>query len=352
MYLKTLLVITIFSFSSLIASDLSDAERAQFKVKPIFILQTRAQKDIYDNGYDDNVDNFFGRVYFGTNISIKNFYSEVAIIAYPSGFGYELMRGIQTESDTVNSEVQPLLQKVAKFQVNSAFVKHSGKILELEIGRHVLVNTHAAFFGNYVDEGPGGYFTGKGVYGNFVKFDFMFPKAKTSLAIGSNDPKVNTGYLRFFQDITFLENGHIGLGFRTDVLNRVYDPDIVVYSNATAQIDYTINEKYRFFVEAGITDINSETDPLIPLLAGFQFRLPKVINGISFEVEYLNEDDRPTAGIEGDMKQLSPVLLGLSFIKEFNEHFRLLGGIFTEREISEMSVGLDLKIGLGNVGKY
>lgn len=350
MYYKTLLVLILLCFS-LFASE-TEKKKLDFDVKPIFILQTRAQKDIYDNGYHDNMDNFFGRVYFGSGITVNSFYAEVAVIAYPSGFGYELMRGIQTEEDTVSSDVQPLLQKIAKFQVNSAYVKHAGQVLELEIGRHILVNTHAAFFGNYVDEGPGGYFTGKGVYGNFVKFDLAFSKAHTSLAIGSNDPKVNTGYLRIFQDITFLENGHIGLGFRSDVLNLVYDPDLTVYSNATAQIDYSFLEKYRFFFEVGFTDINSQTDPQIPILAGFQFRLSKVLDGVSFEVEYLDEEDRPMSGPEDNSQQMSPVLMGFSFIKNFKEHFRLLGGIFTERELDEMSIGLDLKIGLGKVGKY
>ncbi len=321
------------------AEDLPSAKPI---IDPIFAVTTKVEKDVYDNGESNNVDDFWGRAAFGTSARLGNFSGEVVILAYPAGFGYQLMRGIQTEADA--EAIIEGTEKVARFDVHSAFIKHSTEKFILGIGRNILFNSNGAFFGNYIDEGPGGYFTGKGVYGNFVSFDFDYDIGSTSFVIGSNDSKLNTGYVRLFQNFPITENGNIGLGLQSDVLNKVHAPDSAVYGNATAMVNYAINGTVNLYAEVGVTGMSEDVDAMVPVLAGVSFPAGKALDAVTFEMEYLNEDDRKMVGTEGDMKKESPIMLGLDLKKALNEHFLLNAGIYTFREIGEMRGGLSVNM--------
>lgn len=314
-------------------------------IDPIFGLTAKMEKDAFDNGEHENVSNFFGRVAFGSAASYKNLTGEVVILAYPSGFGYELMRGLQTPEDT--AKINPIMEKVARFDVHAAYLQHSGDHFSFGIGRSILFNSNGAFFGNYIDEGPGGYFTGKGVYGNFMKFDFSYDLGATSLVVGSNDSELNTGYLRLFQNFPVLsKKGNIGLGTQTDVLNRVHAPDTAVTWNATVLLDYTINDKVKLYTEVGVTGITEDQEAKVPVLAGVSFPAGKVLDAVSLEMEYLKEDHRQELTFGSVTKKESPVMLGLDIKKDLNKHFRFNAGLYTFRELSEMRGGLSLNMSL------
>ena len=296
-----------------IATYADDLPSVKPIIEPLFAVTTKVEKDAYENGSTDNVDSFYGRALFGTRARLGDFSGEVAIFAYPAGFGYELMRGIQTPGDI---DVLPDgTEKVARFDVHSAFIQHKTEVFTFGIGRNVLFNSNGAFFGNYIDEGPGGYFTGKGIYGNFMKFDFTYDIGSTSFTIGSDDSKINTGYLRLFQNFPIAEKANISLGMRTDLPNLVHSPDTTVSWNATAIVDYTINEKVKVYAEVGATSMMKDEKALVPVLAGVSFPAGKVFDAVAFEMEYLDQDQRLTIGHEGDMKQESSVMLGVDLKK-------------------------------------
>ncbi len=319
-------------------------EKLAPEVTPVFKLTSQVKKDIYDNKESDNIDDFYGRVTFGMNAALKNFEGSLAIRAYPTGFGYELMRGLQTAEDTVG--VDPVFSKIAKFQIIAASVTHKGDLASITIGRNTLFNSNGMNYGNYVDEGPGGGFSGKGVSANFINISWAYNIGKSCFTVGSSDSKLNTGYLRFFQDFTVFQDGHIGLGVRTDLPNEVYSPDSTVHWNATAIFDYTIKDKVNLYLETGFFNMSKDVAPLIPVLAGVKVPLLPVFSAISFEMEYLEEIDREVIGIGDDMERVSSVLLALNLERDLNEHFGFLAGLYTQREISEMGIGLKLKIAL------
>lgn len=325
---KTVFLITLILLSFSFAED----HQNKVKIDHIFKLTAKADRDLYDNGSSNNFDNFYGRVGYGIHVSVGNFEGTASILAYPSGFGYELLRGIETPADTMGLENQ----KIAKFQVDEAFVTHHGRMFDINIGRFVLFNSNGDFYGNYVDEGPGGYFTGKGVSANVVEFKSSYKMGTTSILVGTQDPNVNEGYFRLFQDIKLTDAAHIGLGFRSNFLDKVHASDAEVLSNATAIFDYTFNEKVALFVEAGFTNLSKDTDAEIPLVFGVKMPAKPVFDKVALEMEYLKEDQRPTIGD----KQQSPVLIGLHLERDLNKHFTLKAGLFTQREVGEMGVGL------------
>lgn len=331
----------LFTAAGAIASEESDKK---LDVEPILKLSTKAEKAVYDNGVHDNIDDFYGRVTFGMKAALNNFVSKVEIRAYPAGFGYELLRGIQDEEDVEN--INPLYEKVAKFQVNEAYAAYRGDVLSFGVGRAGLFNSNAAFFGNYVDEGPGGYFTGKGVTGNFMKFLFEYNLGKTSVVIGSDDAKLNEGYVRIFQDFNILENGHIGIGVRNTLPNEVHSTDSTVMWNTTLALDYAIKGKVKVFSEVGFTDFSKDDDPLIPVVVGVQFPLMPVFTAVALETEILKEEDRAVIGTENDMKQMSAVQWGLDLQRVINRHFNVQGGIYSEREAGEVALGLKLNVSI------
>lgn len=308
------------------------------EISPILKLTTKAEKELYDNGSKENMDSFYGRVTLGAKAKINNFETKVAFLAYPAGFGYELLRGIETADDTIGTTSE----KIAKFQVDHATVSHHGKLFDLTIGRLVLFNSNGDFYGNYIDEGPGGYFTGKGVSANVVQMKSTYKIGATQLDIGTQDPKLNTGYFRLFQDINAVEGLHFGLGFRSNFLDKVHADDADVLWNATAVADYTIKEKVKLFVEAGFTNMSKDTDTEVPLVFGVKFPTKPVFDLVALELEYLKEDQRPDlAG-----KTLSPVQMGLHLQRDVGEHFTFKAGLFTLREISEMGLGIRLDAAL------
>lgn len=320
-----------------VASSLLWAENTitinKLKLTPIIKLSSYADKALYDNGSKENIDFFYGRVTCGAKAVIDNFETHVELRAYPSGFGYELLRGVEE----VDSTILTSSQKIAKFQVNVAYAMHHGKIFDLQIGRlNSLFNSNCSFYGNYVDEGPGGYFTGKGVSGNVVHLNSSYKQGNTSLMIGTNDTHINTGYLRLFQDFTITEGLHFGLGFRSNFLDKVHVGSTDVFWNATAVADYKFANDLKLYFEAGFTNMSKDTDTEIPIAFGVDIPLKKVLDNVTLEMEYLKEDQRPTLG---DVQQ-SPVLLGLQLAKSFNKHFKILAGLHTMREMDELGLGL------------
>lgn len=305
----------------------------KLKLTPVLSLSSYADKALYDNGSKENIDFFYGRVTAGAKAVIDNFEAHVEIRAYPSGFGYELLRGVEEVGSTLHTDSE----KIAKFQVNVAYAMHHGKIFDLQIGRlNTLCNTNGSFYGNYVDEGPGGYFTGKGVAGNVVHLNSNYKMGNTSLMIGTNDIHINTGYLRLFQDLNVTDGLHFGLGFRSNFLDKVHAGNTDVFWNATAIADYTFTNDLKLYLEAGFTNMSKHTDTEVPIVFGLDIPVKKVLDKVTLEMEYLKEDQRPLMdGIEQ-----SPVLLGLQLTKNFNKHFKILAGLHTLREMDELGLGL------------
>ncbi len=339
---KALLLCTSASLLFAATDASSESSEPMIKVTPVLKLATKLEKAVYDNNAHDNVDDFYGRVSVGMKANVNNFEGRVLIRAYPSGFGYELLRGIETEDDAVNA----VTEDVAKFQIIEAISHYSGELMTFEIGRGTMFNSNASYFGNYTDEGPGGAFTGKGVTGNFFDFQFDYDLGKTCILIGSNDPKLNDGYLRVFQDFNILDKAHVGLGVKNNLPDRVHNSDADLFWNTTVAFDYEINGKVKLFTEIGFTDMSENTDALIPVVAGVTFPLMPVFSKVAVEAEYLNEDDRPTIVLGSSIEKMSSVQWGVNLERELNRHFKVLGGIYSEREASEVALGLKLSVSL------
>ncbi len=320
----------------------NDSSEPTVVIKPILKLATKLEKATYDNNSHNNIDDFYGRVSVGMQGNVSNFEGKVLIRAYPKGFGYELMRGIETSDDNID----PVTEDIAKFQVIQAIASHSGEIMTFEIGRGTMFNSNGEYFGNYVDEGPGGYFTGKGMTGNFFNFMFDYDLGTTSVLIGSNDSNLNEGYLRVFQDINILDNAHIGLGLKSNLPDRVHNSEADLFWNSTVAFDYEINNKVILFSEIGFTNMSENTDALIPVVAGVKFPLMPVFSTVAVEAEYLNEDDRPTIALGDSSEKMSAVQWGVNLEREINSHFKVLGGVYSEREASDVALGLKLSISL------
>lgn len=305
----------------------------KLKLSPILQLSSYADKALYDNGSKENIDFFYGRINLGTKAAIDNFEIKVQIRAYPSGFGYEVLRGVEE----VDSTLQMSTEKIAKFQVSIAYAMHHGKIFDIQIGRiNTLCNTNCSFYGNYIDEGPGGYFTGKGVAGNVVHLQSNYKMGTTSLMVGTDDVHINTGYLRLFQDLNVTDGLHFGLGFRSNFLDKVHAGNTDVFWNATAIADYKFANDLKLYLEAGFTNMSKHTDTEIPIAFGVDIPLPKGLDNVILEMEYVKEEYRQMM----DGVQQSPVQLGMQLSKNINKHFKVLAGLYTMREMDELGLGL------------
>lgn len=309
------------------------AEEKKVSLTHTFQVTAKAEKDLYDNEKTDNIDNFFGRVGYGLSAKGgKRFSGAVTILAYPAGFGYELLRGIETVEDSLAVSQT----KIAKFQVDAAYVTHHGKYFNITLGRLCLFNSPASFYGNYTDEGPGGYFNGKGVAANVLSWHSEYKQGKTEVLLGTNDPNINEGYFRFYQSLKLGTTLNLGVGFRSNFPDKVHKGSADVLWNSSLALDYTLKDKVTLYSEIGFVDISEHEEVKIPILVGVRFPIKKALDKVVLEAEILKEEDRPVI----DAVQQSPVLLGLHLEKQLNTYFKLQLGLYTQREISEPGIGI------------
>jgi hypothetical protein len=290
-------------------------------------VQIQAQKALWDNNADVNLDEFWGRANFGASYKSEAFSSALNIRAFPEGWGFEPLTGLAVTDSLVAGYSKT---QIARFIIEQAWVKYTWPIFDCRVGRFYTSNSRTVTLGNLLDQNPGAAFQGKIAYHNAIEGVLKTGPVATTVLLGAGDKNLNTGYLRIQTTATLLEKAMaISAGYRSNVFDLAHNGDAEVYNRFFFSADYEIVKGLRPFVELGILDNtngsvqrNVDNEYVVPVVAGTSIPTGTILNALVAEIEVLS--DRMQAGDE------VPVHWNLYIDKKFNAYTRFQFGLFSD----------------------
>lgn len=292
-------------------------------------VQIQAQKALWDNASDGNLDDFWGRANFGATFKSEGFSSALNIRAFPEGWGFEPLTGLSVQDSLVAGVSKT---QIARFIIEQAWVKYSWSWLDLRVGRYFTTTSKSIGIGNLIDQNPGATFQGKVAYHNALEGIFKAGPVNAAVMLGAGDKQLNTGYLRLFVTAGFFENAlAFGAGYRANVFDRVYDGDAEIYNRFALTAEYAIIKDLRPYVEVafldnsdGVVQSYEEREVVVPFVFGVTIPAGKFLNSLVAEMEFLA--DRVVDGED------VPVQWSLYIDKKAGSHARFQAGLFSDPE--------------------
>lgn len=306
---------------------------------PIASVQLQAEKYLYDTGKQTNLDQLWGRANLGLQYKSPSFDGKIYLRCYPSNFGYEPLTGA---SLTADDSVVLTKTKIDKIQIPEAFVKFKNKVVDVQVGRYLLLlNPRATFFGYYTDSDINGGFESRGtVYNAFqlsknAKMGSNSAKSASQIDLIVTDDKINKGDLRVCQTFDGLINDKLGVNasYRSNIFDRIQNENAVVLHTVDAQLYVTLVKPLTIFAEAAKKDFGKDAldktiDGTTPVLLGISGTFPKVINYAVAEFQIAETAGRDT------------FLWNLTLCKTVTPHLNFDLGVYSMGKSENAALGL------------
>ena len=348
--------------------------------------------DIKDGWNDDNLDTWWGRANLMVLTESENFVGKVHLRMYPGQ--------LYGKPDTSNSIIGGQTDRYGKleardvFQLYEAWAWHRGDYVNVKIGRWDNTTRFGSkTFGGYVDakkdknnlgicDTPSGKcsstyqealprpsisqrtsgFMSTYTPENALQFGLNNFSENISLdvALISGDNHLNRGDLRVyftFRDLAGLENVDIGIGYRSNVFDEIY--------NKRGDVTHTIDFGFRMplikdagllknlnlFAEAALIGLDDQfgtkdradkggsphsegCDPVFPILGGLDFSFHRGLDKLVIEAEY---DGNRRNSINGSKDEVKDVLGSIYIQRKLNDRFTLNLGVQSENNTKDFS---------------
>jgi len=248
-------------------------------------FQLQMQKAFWDNSSKDNLDDFFGRVNFGSSFKAGDFQTFFNIRAFPVGFGYEALTG--AAFDTATDKLTVSKTKVANFQVEQGWFKYVWPLLEIRLGRFNTSTSKYLALGNYLDQNPSSGFQSRLTYHNATEIILKTGILTSNITLGAADAKLNTGYLRIYESISPMKQMTVAAGYYGNVFDIAYDKDALITNRFDILASYEIIKGLCPYFELGVIQKLNKTDYDVPFLIGCSIPTGKVLSSLAVEMEYL-----------------------------------------------------------------
>ncbi len=296
-------------------------------------FQLQMQKAFWDNGSDNNLDDFFGRINFGSSFKAGDFQTYINIRAFPVGFGYEALTG--AVFDTTTDKLSVTKTKVANFQVEQGWFKYVWPLIEIRLGRFYTTTSRFLILGNYLNQNPSSGFQSRIAYHNATEFTLKTGILTSDVILGAADASLNTGYLRIYESISPMKQMTVAAGYSGNIFDVVYNEDALVTNRFNFIANYEIIKGLCPYIELGIIQKVTKTDYDVPFLIGCSVPAGKVLTSLAIEMEYLA--DRKVK------KEEKPVLVSLYMDKKIGTRTRFQAGLYSDPQSTKT---FDLKFGL------
>lgn len=293
-------------------------------------LDIQAQKNFYEDEISKNLEGLFGRINLGVSKSNEEMEGKIALRAYPAGFGYEPVIGIE-----VDGALQT--EKIAKIQVWDAWAKTKGSLINIKLGRWAYTDSPGNIFGSYLDIDYGSNKALGRVYGvNALEVSNKSGMFETEISAITKDESLDEGEFRGSQKILLTPHILIMLTYKSNIWNRVRDSDANHSQNWDFQFRFKVNQDIQSFVEvAGKENTNGYTE--YPILIGSSLPSWGVLDKLTLEAEIVDASS-------GTRKE-NPILWGLSAVKNISDDYKAQVAIFSAEKPSEVSVVSRLTVG-------
>ena len=183
---------------------------------------------------------------------------------------------------------------IEKVQIEQAWVKYSWGIADLKVGRMSTITGRSVTLGNYLDLDPGTAFQGKVGYHNALEFTAKKEISTTTIMLGAGDAKLNTGYLRIWEQVVPFKGSTLAAGYRSNVFDLGYDDDAFIDNRLSFTGDFEIVKDFKPYVEVGVINkaartSSQEDSSFVPLLFGTTIPTKSFLNTLGVEIEYLKD---------------------------------------------------------------
>jgi len=361
-----------------------------------FEIQARKVMPVDSDWGNDNLDTWWGRANLMVLTESENFIGKLHLRMYPGDFDEKRTR---MRKQKVDGSYEDTFEKVDLFQLYEAWAWHRGDYVNIKIGRW---DNTARFggktFGGYVDAKKDKYtpnvndikalsekypfsyedviksrnkrsrqagFMSTYYPENMVQFGLHNFSENMSLDIAliSSDEHLNRGDLRTyfqFRDLAGLENMEIGIGYRSNVFDEIYDKTTDVTHTASFSFrmpvvkEIGILKSLVFFGELALIGLDdqegtvradggsvpSANNPAFPILGGLDIALFRGLDKIVIEAEY---DGKRRNLLDGSENNVRDIQGSIYVQKILNDRFTLNLGIQSEHNTKDFSFAARLQ---------
>ena len=306
------------------------ATTALFAAGPIvdYGFDVVADKKLYNTPTTNNIDEMYGRAQVRPHFESEKYDGALCLYFYPEGFGYSLQH-VQNQDDSTQISEEP----IGKTQIWEAWGLIKGYFTNFFFGRTLLYTSSASHFGNYLDEDAGGYFTGKGIFSNIIDIQSnLSTNDQLSIILGTNDTRLNTGFLRIWNQISFNKLS-VGTGYKSNMFDLVRDEKSLVLHQLAINFSYKVTEKLTAYSETGFRNMGQNRGGVdIPTLLGISGAVGP-LDLAALELEYYTAEDI------GDRDALQ---YSLTLSKTFFDHFSVTSELYTSSQLEKANFALKL----------
>jgi hypothetical protein len=166
------------------------------------------------------------------------------------------------------------------------------------VGRFETIETQSDNFGNYIDLGAGGKFMSRPAVHNALEISYARGAFASSALLGTNDRRLNRGFLRLYQKWAPSKTIQASAGWRANVFDKFRFEDDEISQRYDAGFLYgALPLGWKAFAEAGLIQAPDKKDET-PILLGIQPRAGKALDVLSLEAEW-----QPTRKVAGEWKE-------------------------------------------------
>jgi len=341
-----------------------------------FEIQARKVMPVDSDWGNDNMDTWWGRANLMVLTESENFVGKLHLRMYPGEF---------SEKKTWISKDNQTTATGDFFQLYEAWAWHRGDYVNIKIGRWDNTTRFGSkTFGGYVDAkkdkniDPSKNISKREVgfmstYSpeSMVQFGLNNFSENLSLDIAliSSDENLNRGDLRTyfrFSDLAGIENMEVGIGYRSNVFDGIYDKKTDVTHTVDLAIrmpvvkDFGILKNLVLFAETafiGLDDqegsttradggtVPSQNNPAFPILGGLDIALYRGLDKIVIEAEYDSKrrNQVPHSEKRGSTNDVRDVQGSIYVQKILNDRFTLNLGVQSEHNTKDFSFAARLQ---------
>ncbi len=233
----------------------------------------------------DNLDNLWGRLNIGAEYKNQKFSSKFNVRIFPEGFGFEPVIGASYDT-AGQGTLKVKTSEQSRVLVNHAWVRQQFSEFAIRVGRFETRQTPSFIFGDYLDLAAGPTFGSRVAVHSATEITSETGGMKSSLILGTNDKRLNKGFLRVYES---WENGQglaLSASLRSNLFDKIYDQDIELINRVSGTARYTDPKKWGVFAEIAMIQQLLALDQF-PVLVGAFVPAAWVANKISLEIEYL-----------------------------------------------------------------
>ena len=356
-----------------------------------FEIQARKVMPVDSDGWpEDNLNEWWGRANLMVLTESENFIGKIHLRMYPGDFRDPTVTVYSADCpDNTCNKGGWYNNKRDVIELHEAWAWHRGNYFNLKIGRWDNTTRFGNMaYGGYIDAKKDKYIDSQDANRNSYRraegflstfypenalqfgFNNFSENISLDLALISRDMNLNRGDLRayfHFKDLSGIESMDIGIGYRANVFDGIYDGSVDITHTVSLGFrlpivkDVGLLKNLSLFGETAFIGLDDQEgkdeedgrgrlkasegrtlSPLFPILGGFEISFYRGLDKIVIEAEYdserVNKVDK-----ENPQKNVKDVLGSIYVQKKLNDRFTLDLGVQSENNTKDFSLAARLQ---------